>query len=247
MRRLPATAYEHCAKLQSKVAHPTRFAGQVRADFDRTLRIGRLQTLERYGLAREGEPGAGAGHARTGRPHRPRHRWRGRARPSCRDRGDLTSPRRRASAASSRLPKTRSASGRPGHCGAVEWPWRVSAVLPSQADQLIDFGDVHLPRGADADAFVDSHVRRLKALRRAGIVECLGDDRWRRHIAINRRLCAEARAARPAPLKPPARSATWRHASARRLMPLSIRACMTQWPKAAATSMSGRGVYANIA
>src|SRR5207237_7872614 len=32
-------------------------AGQVRADFDRTLRIGRLQTLERYGLAREGEPG----------------------------------------------------------------------------------------------------------------------------------------------------------------------------------------------
>src|SRR5207237_8739506 len=32
-------------------------AGQVRADFDRALRIGRLQTLERYGLAREGEPG----------------------------------------------------------------------------------------------------------------------------------------------------------------------------------------------
>jgi type IV secretory pathway VirD2 relaxase len=32
-------------------------AGQVRSDFDRTLRIGRLQTLERYGLAREVEPG----------------------------------------------------------------------------------------------------------------------------------------------------------------------------------------------
>ncbi len=32
-------------------------AGQVRADFDRTLRIGRLQTLERYGLATEAEPG----------------------------------------------------------------------------------------------------------------------------------------------------------------------------------------------
>ena len=32
-------------------------AGQVRADFDRTLRIARLQNLERYGLAREGEPG----------------------------------------------------------------------------------------------------------------------------------------------------------------------------------------------
>ena len=32
-------------------------AGQVRADFDRTLRMGRLQNLERYGLTREGEPG----------------------------------------------------------------------------------------------------------------------------------------------------------------------------------------------
>jgi Protein of unknown function (DUF3363) len=32
-------------------------AGQIRADFDRTLRIGRLQTLERYGLAKGAEPG----------------------------------------------------------------------------------------------------------------------------------------------------------------------------------------------
>jgi len=32
-------------------------AGQVRADFDRTLRIGRLQTLARYGLAAESAPG----------------------------------------------------------------------------------------------------------------------------------------------------------------------------------------------
>lgn len=31
--------------------------GQVRADFDRTLRIGRLQVLARYGLAKESEPG----------------------------------------------------------------------------------------------------------------------------------------------------------------------------------------------
>ena len=35
-------------------------AGQVRADFDRTLRIGRLQTLARYGLATEIEPGVWA-------------------------------------------------------------------------------------------------------------------------------------------------------------------------------------------
>jgi type IV secretory pathway VirD2 relaxase len=32
-------------------------AGQVRGDFDRSLRIGRLQALERYGLAKEAEPG----------------------------------------------------------------------------------------------------------------------------------------------------------------------------------------------
>jgi type IV secretory pathway VirD2 relaxase len=32
-------------------------AGQSRADFDRTLRIGRLQVLERFGLAGEAEPG----------------------------------------------------------------------------------------------------------------------------------------------------------------------------------------------
>ena len=31
--------------------------GQVRADFDRTLGVGRLQTLERYGRSREHEPG----------------------------------------------------------------------------------------------------------------------------------------------------------------------------------------------
>ena len=32
-------------------------AGQVRGDFDRSLRIGRLQALKRYGLAKEAEPG----------------------------------------------------------------------------------------------------------------------------------------------------------------------------------------------
>ena len=35
-------------------------AGQVRADFDRILRIGRLQTMERYRLASEAEPGVWA-------------------------------------------------------------------------------------------------------------------------------------------------------------------------------------------
>ena len=54
-------------------------AGQVRADFDRTLRLGRLQTLGRYGLATEAAPGrldplgtAGADDAGAGRARRHR-------------------------------------------------------------------------------------------------------------------------------------------------------------------------------
>src|SRR5262249_44304103 len=37
----------------------------------------------------------------------------------------------------------------------------------------------HLPPGHDPEAFVQSHVRRLEALRRAGIVERHPDGRWK--------------------------------------------------------------------
>jgi len=42
---------------QDRVIDMRPDVGQVRADFDWTLRVGRLQTLERYGLARELQPG----------------------------------------------------------------------------------------------------------------------------------------------------------------------------------------------
>jgi type IV secretory pathway VirD2 relaxase len=49
-RALMAEAKAHMLDLRPQ-------AGQVRADFDETLRIGRLQVLARYGLAQETEPG----------------------------------------------------------------------------------------------------------------------------------------------------------------------------------------------
>lgn len=45
------------AEAQERVLDMRPEVGQVRADFDRTLRIGRLQTLQRYGLASEAESG----------------------------------------------------------------------------------------------------------------------------------------------------------------------------------------------
>jgi len=49
---------------------------------------------------------------------------------------------------------------------------------PSVHRALIDSGEIKLPPGADLKAFIDSHVRRLEALRRARIVERVSADRW---------------------------------------------------------------------
>lgn len=49
---------------------------------------------------------------------------------------------------------------------------------PALHHALIDSGQVRLPVGADAQAFVDSHVRRLEALRRARIVERIDAEHW---------------------------------------------------------------------
>ena len=61
-RKLPLSASpESTGRCSPRLAREPstcgRRRGQVRADFDRTLRIGRLQTLARYGLATEIEPG----------------------------------------------------------------------------------------------------------------------------------------------------------------------------------------------
>jgi type IV secretory pathway VirD2 relaxase len=207
-------------------------AGQVRADFDRTLRIGRLQHLQRYGLAREAEPGVWTLSERL----EPAMRELG-------DRGDIVKAINRALERRGEARSTadygvhlaqpgepvigrvidkrlldeqteraglvidgvdgrvhhvevgdletvkearigsivevgRRADIRPADRTIAELSSTIGEYRPSLHRQLIESGDIHLPPGADADAFVDSHVRRLEALRRAGIVERHGPDRW---------------------------------------------------------------------
>ena len=48
---------------------------------------------------------------------------------------------------------------------------------PSEHRAIAEAGHVRVP-GSDFDGYVESHVRRLEALRRAGVVERLDVDRW---------------------------------------------------------------------
>ena len=212
-------------------------AGQVRADFDRTLRIGRLQTLARYGLASgerarrlESVGPIGADAART---------WASAATSSRRSTGRsnraATSAPWRAIPSMARRPTTQivgrvidkrltdelgerlglvvdGVDGRVHHvalgseamANAAEEATIGSIVEiapaptgPRPADRNIarlaqETGDyrpsvhramaeaagVRVP-GGDYGAYVESHVRRLEALRRAGIVERIDADHWR--------------------------------------------------------------------
>jgi type IV secretory pathway VirD2 relaxase len=206
-------------------------AGQVRGDFDRSLRIGRLQTLERYGLAKETEPGV----------------WTlsDRLEPTMRElgaRGDIIKAINRTLAARGQLRSPESLSLHGEQLGTPivgrlidkqltdELGDRIGAIIdgidgrvhhvslpdPSAADQaptsavvevgharsqrpadrniaevargtgvyrpsehraLAEGGSVRIP-GGDHDAYVSAHVRRLEALRRAGIVERADADSW---------------------------------------------------------------------
>jgi type IV secretory pathway VirD2 relaxase len=207
-------------------------AGELRADFDRSLRIGRLQVLERFGLAREIEPGI----------------WHlsDRLEPTLRElgeRGDIIKSINRSLAArgeergaesillhgeTTSVPVTGRVigkeltdelgdrvgliidgiDGRVHHvtfgAAAMADEARVGAIVeigrvpstprpadrniaelvagtgeyrPSQHRAIAEAGGVRVP-GGDYDAYVESHVRRLEALRRAGIVERIDADRW---------------------------------------------------------------------
>jgi type IV secretory pathway VirD2 relaxase len=207
-------------------------AGQVRADFDQTLRIGRLQLLQRYGLAREGEPGLWTLSERL----EPALRELG-------ERGDIVKAINRAlerrgearstadyavhlaqpgepvtgrvidkrlldeqtervglvidgvdgrvhhvevggleAAKEARIGSIievgRRADVRPADRTIADLSRTLGEYRPAYHRKLIENGDVRLPPGAEPDAFVDSHVRRLEALRRAGIVERLSAERW---------------------------------------------------------------------
>jgi type IV secretory pathway VirD2 relaxase len=206
--------------------------GQSRADFDRTLRIGRLQVLERYGLAKEVEPGV----------------WHlsDKLEPTLRElgeRGDIIKAINRSLAARG---EERGAENILLHGGATSVPVtgriigkelsdelgdrvgviidgidgrihhvvlggdaladevRIGAIVeigraasaprpadrniaeiargtgqyrPSEHRAVAEAGGVRVP-GGDYEAYVESHVRRLEALRRAGIVERIEADRW---------------------------------------------------------------------
>jgi type IV secretory pathway VirD2 relaxase len=210
--------------------------GQVRADFDRTLRIGRMQTLARYGLAMEREPGV----------------WKlsDQLEPTLRElgeRGDIVKAINRALKArgEERALESYSLHGEESKTGITgrvidkrltdELGERLGFVVdgvdgrvhhvalgseamantaeeasvgsiveiapapagPRPADRIIaqlagDSGEysasvhraiaeasrIRVP-GGDYEAYVESHVRRLEALRRAGIVKRIDADHWR--------------------------------------------------------------------
>jgi type IV secretory pathway VirD2 relaxase len=206
-------------------------AGQLRGDFDRSLRIGRLQTLESFGLAYEAEPGV----------------WRlsDRLEPTMRElgeRGDIVKAINRALAAhgQERSPETftlhgekigtpvvgrvidkqladelgdgigvvidgtdgrvhhvalpdasaaeqapigaivevgRARSQRPADNNISEVARGSGVYRPSAHRTLAEARNVRVP-GGDHDAYVGAHVRRLEALRRAGIVERINADLW---------------------------------------------------------------------
>lgn len=210
--------------------------GQVRADFDRTLRIGRMQTLARFGLAAENEPGV----------------WKlsDHLEPTLRElgeRGDIVKAINRALKArgEERALESYSFHGQEAKIRVIgrviekrltdELGERLSFVVdgldgrvhhvalgseamanaaeeasigsiveiapapagPRPADrniaQLADASGEYRPSvhrimaeasrvrvpGGDYDSYVESHVRRLEALRRAGIVERIDADHWR--------------------------------------------------------------------
>lgn len=207
-------------------------AGQLRADFDRTLRIGRLQVLERLGLASQPEPGI----------------WHlsDRLDPTLRElgeRGDIIKSIHRSLAT---LGHTRGTAGillhgegastpvtgqvigkelinelddrvglvidgidgqvhhvtmggaameeearigsivemgrarsepRPADRNIAEIAFATGEYRPSHHLGIAEVGRVRVP-GGDYEVYVESHVRRLEALRCAGIVERVDADRW---------------------------------------------------------------------
>src|SRR5262245_41187222 len=206
-------------------------AGQVRGDFDRALRIGRLQKLARYGLAKEAEPGVWTLSEKL----EPTLRGLG-------ERGDIVKAMTRALAArgqeralgtfdlhgeETRTPIVgrlidkqltdelgdrigvvidgvdgrvhhvalressaaeeapigsivevgRARSERPADHNVAEVAGGTGEYRSREHSALAEATKLRVP-GGDYDAYVDAHVRRLEALRRAGIVERADADRW---------------------------------------------------------------------
>ena len=211
-------------------------AEQLRADFDRTLRIGRLQTLVRYGLAKESGPGVWKlseqleptlrelgerGDIVKAINRALKTRGEERALESYSLHGEETATRIVGRVIDKRLTDELgerlglvidSVDGRVHHvalgapamaaageeatigsiveiaptptgpCPADRNIARISGdsgdYRPSIHRAMAESGGVRVP-GGDYGAYVESHVRRLEALRRAGIVERVDADHWR--------------------------------------------------------------------
>ncbi|MBR0962523.1 DUF3363 domain-containing protein [Tardiphaga sp. 538_B7_N1_4] len=210
-------------------------SGQLRADLDKTLFVGRLKKLEQYGLATESEPGVWSFSEKL----EPTLRELG-------ERGDIIKAINRAlsdrgeeravgsyvlhdatvpesvvgqvigkrlddelgeriglvidgvdgrvhhvalaDATNNEVPAAMGSIvqiSREGVSGPrasdrniVEVAGTTGIYHPSAHLELVASGSIRAP-GGDADGYVRSHVRRLEALRRAGIVERIDADRWR--------------------------------------------------------------------
>lgn len=211
-------------------------AGQVRADFDRTLRIGRLQTLARYGLATENEPGVwklsdqleptlrelgergdivkainralrARGEARAlesytlhGEETKTRITGRvidkrltdelgerlglvvdgvdGRVHHVALGSDAMTNAAEEASIGSIVEIAPAPAGQRPADRNIAQLAGASGDYRPSIHRAIAEASRVRVP-GGDYDAYVESHVRRLEALRKAGIVERIDADHWR--------------------------------------------------------------------
>jgi type IV secretory pathway VirD2 relaxase len=211
-------------------------AGQVRADFDRTLRIGRLRTLARYGLAKESEPGVwklsdqleptlrelgergdivkainraltARGEARAlesyslhgeetatrivgrvidkrltdelgERPGLVIDGLDGRAHHVALNSDVMAAAAEEASIGSIVEIAPTMTGPRPSDRNVAHLAQGTGAYRPSVHRAMAEAGGVRVP-GGDYGAYVESHVRRLEALRRAGIVERIDADHWR--------------------------------------------------------------------
>jgi type IV secretory pathway VirD2 relaxase len=222
------------AEAQDRVLDLRPDRGQVRADFDRTLRLGRLQTLGRYGLAREATPGLWIISEKL----EPTLRELG-------ERGDIIKTMHQAvtergvarSTADYAIHRVRVEHGpvigrvidkglpgdqlgdrmhlvidgidarvhyveiadaaqaedarigsivqvgrapprsRPSDRNIAALAAETGIYRPREHRAIAEAGNIRVP-GDDYDGYVESHVRRLEALRRAGIVERLDADRW---------------------------------------------------------------------
>src|SRR5215467_8232239 len=198
--------------------------GRPHANFDRTLRIGRLQTLERYGLATQSEPGLWALSERLEAIMRDlgeRNDIIKAINRSLADRGEERAPGSfvpRGEAAQTPITgrvidkrltdelgdrigliidgidgrvhhvafrdpaavdeakigaiveATRTPSQRPADRNIAIVATGTGVYRPSAHRKMREAAPARV-RGGDYEAFVDTHVRRLEALRRAGIVE----------------------------------------------------------------------------